>query len=960
MSLALRTAVLDAIRSNPEHTQVISKIDMAPDGTGHLVYAPTGVWVDPSAPGFAGAKAPLTDEEVVRAYFLTRLVSAHGYRPGPDVLEIERVYKSVGHSGKGGRIDILVRKAATSKGASGDAFLFVEVKSPTAYDRDLDELDGQLFRLSQQELPRPRYLLYYTVDLRTAGLFERMILIDTAAYGDHAAWTRAGQPIIDEVPERYNAPKKRLFANVPASDKKHRSLDRGATAETFNRIRTEIHDVIWGGGGTNNNEVFVYVTKLILCKIYDEKETAPGAKYRFQRLGDANNPELPVDLSRRMNTLYKEAEDRYLALSHPSEGPAFDANRISPDKLAYVVGRLEGLAITDNTHSGDLLGEFFEQIVEQDFTQTKGQFFSPSTIVRFMLQLASAAELAKSTMLTERDHLGRPRLPYVIDPSCGSGTFLIEYMKLIREELTASPVAARLPARLAESHTVWFAPPNRMGWAREFLFAVENNYDLGIAAKVNMVLHGDGSMNTWIRSALLPFQDYWVTGRHNLLGVSLPKSSHPYAADRNEQFDLVVSNPPFSIRMSPDEKSRVQSAFSALSVGASEAIFIERWYQLLREGGKFCCVLPEAILDTKNNSDVRAFLLQYFKIEAIVSLPYDAFRPFTSTKTCVVLATKRSATEAARCAAELKKAAADSPGASLDVILRTAVLNLGWQTEAIFMAEPQQVGYKRRKNLADLTARNDLYPETPSHPDGRKDAVGSTVLDRYRAGPATAPDAALGFWTSLGAVLGRGGVRLDPKYRWLWDFQDGVVHGRAKSAVALRDILKVVDLPKVKKGELADEAELIDLEHVESRQGFLSPNVGVVDEIGSDKVKFEGCELIFSKLEPYLGKVLPSPPPGALGSTEWVGLTRLSDAVPLNVIAYLLMLPDLCEGYRRLQSGKRHARLSPDEMLDLKVELPAPSKYASLEHELEVRRQEILAARAQVKIVRQAMDRLFD
>jgi len=37
------------------------------------------------------------------------------------------------------------------------------------------------------------------------------------------------------------------------------------------------------------------------------------------------------------------------------------------------------------------------------------------------------------------------------------------------------------------------------------------------------------------------------------------------------------------------------------------------------------------------------------------------------------------------------------------------VSELGWADTPIFMAEPKQIGYKRRKNLSDLEAPNDLY-----------------------------------------------------------------------------------------------------------------------------------------------------------------------------------------------------------------------------------------------------------
>ena len=431
--------------------------------------------------------------------------------------------------------------------------------------------------LSLQEVPRPRYVVYYTVEIRDGRLRERVLLVDTRTFVAYADWDRAGQPITDAIPEAYGAPAKKRYANVADETDRNKPLDHEVTSDTFSRLRGELHDVIWGGGGTNNNDVFVYITKLILCKIYDEKETLPGSEYRFQRRGDAVTPEPAVELTDRMNDLYREAERAYLALPTPGIGPAFDPSRISPEKVAYVVGRLEAISVTENTDSGDLLGEFFEQIVSQDFTQTRGQFFTPIKLVHFMLSLSRAVERARTTMVRDRDHLGRPRLPYLIDPSAGSGTFLIQYMKALRSAIGGPDTAAGLPARVREAHQVWFGGATGMTWARDHLFAIENNIDLGLAAKVNMVLHGDGSMNTWIMNGLLPFGSYWVNGRTNILGVTTPPIAHPYGAPRNEQFDLVMSNPPFSIDITPDEAEAVSRAFAALTAAGSEALFLERW-----------------------------------------------------------------------------------------------------------------------------------------------------------------------------------------------------------------------------------------------------------------------------------------------------------------------------------------------------------------------------------------------
>jgi len=74
----------------------------------------------------------------------------------------------------------------------------------------------------------------------------------------------------------------------------------------------------------------------------------------------------------------------------------------------------------------------------------------------------------------------------------------------------------------------------------------------------------------------------------------------------------------------------------------SENLFIERYYQLLKEGGRLGVVLPESVFDTTENKYIRLFLFKYFNIKAVVSLPQITFEPFTSTKTSLLFAQKKT------------------------------------------------------------------------------------------------------------------------------------------------------------------------------------------------------------------------------------------------------------------------------------------------------------------------------
>ena len=178
------------------------------------------------------------------------------------------------------------------------------------------------------------------------------------------------------------------------------------------------------------------------------------------------------------------------------------------------------------------------------------------------------------------------------------------------------------------------------------------NTDLATATKVNMVGHGDGSANIEAKDALIDFEEY----TKDLLQVK--KTSEVYPKPVNEQFDIVISNPPFSVTIDRDTaknlpkifvwgeqiKKQLDKAKKKKEV-STETLFIERWYQLLKPNGRLGVVLPESVFDTTTNRYVRLFLYKYFWIKAIVSLPDLAFQPYTPTKTSLLFAQKKTPEE---------------------------------------------------------------------------------------------------------------------------------------------------------------------------------------------------------------------------------------------------------------------------------------------------------------------------
>ena len=558
------------------------------------------------------------DEEVSRAFLLTKLVNELGYLP--ERIEIEHEY-SAGRAPKlTPRIDVVVRDAV------GNAFLFIEVKSPSEYatiDKD-KTINDQLYQVAALEKASGRsvkYLVLYTTSESSSGVNDECIIIDMDEYPTFDEWA-IDRNSTNEIPARYGKAQRKPY--IKGSEK---DLETEFTSEMLNQLQVDLHNVLWGGGSTDDNDVFASLTNLILAKIQDEDTTEDGEVYKFQSLTfeKAGDEEFETNevLFNRINKLYRDALKSKLYILDEAElkkSYVIDSKKFSLSKLKYAVQRLEGLSFVDGKNSlngKDILGEFFEGIIRDGFKQNKGQFFTHVNIVHFMLWAIQADRLAIQRIKDDKE------IPYMIDPSAGSGTFLIEYMKFITENMKY-----RFRSELGTTRAVkdkvesdWFYPDHRENkWAQRYIYASESNFNLGTATKVNMILHGDGSTNIFVKDGLLPFVKYEKETAPNILHDSDEDALYQ-GKEVNSNFDLILTNPPFSVDLDNDTKKTIKKSFLFGRKKNSENLFIERWYQLLRENGRLAAVLPESVFDTTENKYIRLFIYKYFKVKAVISLP---------------------------------------------------------------------------------------------------------------------------------------------------------------------------------------------------------------------------------------------------------------------------------------------------------------------------------------------------
>ncbi|RYY49951.1 MAG: restriction endonuclease subunit M [Chitinophagaceae bacterium] len=577
------------------------------------------------------------DEEIVRAFLIDRLVNELDYKP--ENIEIEKEYSvKAGHGKLTPRIDIIV------KDEKGNPFFFIEAKAPDKFEKDKEEIEGQLFSLAQAEekdhKTKVKYLVYYTADLQDEGVLDKAIIIDFEKYRTYTEWENDGFiSIATEITAGYGEPKKQPLIK---GDEKH-DLRTKINREEIEGLGRNLHNVLWGGGGTNDSEIFYSLVNIILAKIQDEYEKEDGQEYDFQIYQYGSHIEAAEKVYERINKLYKRALKEQLNVSEQQkidDDNIINRNKFPLNKLIYTVQSLENFSFLEGRSSldgKDILGDFFESITRDGFKQNKGQFFTPTPIVNFLLYALQLDKLAIDRLNKDRE------LPLIIDPSAGSGTYLVEAMKLITKEVKYKQKqklksSRQIKQRFEELFTPDYAENK---WAREYLYGSEINFDLGTASKVNMILHGDGSTNIFVKDGLLPFRFYVKETSPNYLETATPETLYN-DKDVNAKFDVAISNPPFSVDLDTQTQREVKNAFVFGDKKNSENLFIERYFQLLKEGGRLGVVLPESVYDTTENKYIRLFLFKYFNVKAIVSLPQLTFEPFTSTKTSLLFAQKKT------------------------------------------------------------------------------------------------------------------------------------------------------------------------------------------------------------------------------------------------------------------------------------------------------------------------------
>ncbi|EAL3975731.1 restriction endonuclease subunit M [Campylobacter upsaliensis] len=525
-------------------------------------------------------------EEKVRAEVFARLIIEKEYPLSHIAIEV-RVTRGSNKSNT--RADIVVYKNAKHQ----KAFIAIELKKSS--QKDLREAKEQA--LSYANFLKADYAL------ATNGK-EKIALYIKEDSND----------LINDIPPYGgNAPIWKYLRNSKDSD-----ISK-ITTDELKTLLEKIHNYLWNGGKRNPAEAFSEFSKIIFTKIMDEKiaEYDPDYKlkhYEFQK----NRDEDKFALENRIKGLYQKYKEK--------DSNVFDnALILDADEIKFLVENLESISLSETDL--DIKGKVFQKFFADFFKGTAGQYFTPLNIVRFMVECFD---------LRQND--------LVLDPSCGSGGFLLQTLQYMQEK------SKKLDGEYNQKR-FWHS------FAEKNLYGIEINGGISQTAKMNMIIHDDGHTNVITADGLDSFENFikknnkFQKNTFNFIFTNPPfGSSIPASKPYFEDFSFAKSEVHFIDKII-DKKSPKD-----LSAQKSEVLFLERYFEFLKEGGIVACVLPDGILTNSSLQNVRDYLLERFYLLASFSLPQHTFSNYGAGVKSSILVLKKKDKKAIKAFLDKKEA----------------------------------------------------------------------------------------------------------------------------------------------------------------------------------------------------------------------------------------------------------------------------------------------------------------
>jgi type I restriction enzyme M protein len=376
------------------------------------------------------------------------------------------------------------------------------------------------------------------------------------------------------------------------------------TGEIKSKI-DRIWDAFWSGGISNPLEVIEQITYLLFLRRLDDLHTLeenkatrlkrpiddpvfpPGDDPRGRPYEDLRWSRFKNLAPAEMYTVVSEYVFPFLRLiggddstyAHHMKDARFTIP--TPALLAKVVDLISDVPMENRDTKGDLYEYMLSKIATAG---QNGQFRTPRHIISLMVEMTA------------------PQPGDVIcDPACGTAGFLIWAAEYLRDHH---------PEMLREERA-------RSHFHQEMFHGFDFDNTMLRIGSMNMLLHGVENPDIRYRDSLA--QDH---------------------AGEEERYSLVLANPPFAGSL--DYENTAKDLLQVVKTKKTELLFLALFIRLLKPGGRGAVIVPEGVLFGSSNAHqaLRRMLVEDQKLDAVISLPSGAFKPYAGVSTAILLFTK--------------------------------------------------------------------------------------------------------------------------------------------------------------------------------------------------------------------------------------------------------------------------------------------------------------------------------
>jgi hypothetical protein len=425
-----------------------------------------------------------------------------------------------------------------------------------------------------------------------------------------------------------------------------------------------------------NFAVQITIDRIIFLRICEDRGIEPMG--RLQALLNGK------DVYARLCTLFREADDRYNSgLFH------FRIEKGRDDQARDTL--TPGLTIDDrvlkeifaslyypapyafDVFPADILGQVYEQFLGKVIRLTSGHraivedkpevkkaggvYYTPTYIVNYIVE-QTVGKLLEGKTPRQVEKLK------ILDPACGSGSFLIgAYQRLLdwhqhwyESDGPTKHARGSSPKLYQDMGGAWrLTTGERKRILLANLYGVDIDPQAVEVTKLSLLLKMlEGETQQTVNSTLsmfhervLPDLDAIIRCGNSLIGPDFydgkqltlldedemyrvnafdwKKEFAPIFSGDNPGFDAVIGNPPYGAWFAADE-AEYFSIHYALFSGVKDVyiFFMEQGFKLLQENGTLSFIVPSAWIGGPDYAKLRAYLLQC-QINVLILLPFDVF-----------------------------------------------------------------------------------------------------------------------------------------------------------------------------------------------------------------------------------------------------------------------------------------------------------------------------------------------